>query len=610
MSLILMALSPALRFGFAGNNSVARLAAMALLGIGLLLGADPANRMLSSHAHAAGTAAPAARFEFAPVPEHVFVHGIAETVQLGIRQIDPANRWPAGDQTRSSGWTSRYPTRLVNAATGTAVPGFNYDSATGALQYGGTFEGNVVVRLERTDAPVASNDFRIRALSPTYVYGDNAAAAAAAHNWPARTCEPPMSFAACRKTFRGGTTDAAPLVVFVTPGSYTGDFWISSGRRFVYVLGDPVLWPTLSGDSIAISHYQLAQVRNFRLKSTRIIVGANRKDAPSTLVLSNLDQCCEVANNFNGIMTPNGLTVFPWTVRMWNITSSAMGSMWNTFHAMYLEGRPDSELEINNIRILGTRASSGIKTTMQNVAIRHSLFSVSDKPGDPSTGLLMLTPIDVPAPSRLVVYGNRFLLYRASTVTNDVGREGILAGAIFLRQRQPGMLGSDIPAYPDLSWTPPLTSQETMSSPGVGWPAGPETYVSDAFWAAVRAMPVTDRTNPLTFQHFVAFNVFTQLPGSLSVSALRDDGTHPIRAIYQFGPARALRTHPLWLERSVTFVAGNQYEGYAKGQQLYNLDSSVFVKEIAAGAKWPRTNDEEFPHVVELTGVPPSWFRL
>ena len=228
-------------------------------------------------------------------------------------------------------------------------------------------------------------------------------------------------------------------------------------------------------------------------------------------MLSNIDQCCETTNTLNGIMNPNGLTLFPWTIRMWNVTSSAMGSVWNTFHAMYLEGRPRSELEVNNIRILGTRASSGLKTTMQDVAIRHSLFSVSEKPGDPSTGLLMHTPIDVPAPSRLVVYGNQFLLYRASTVSNDVEREGILHGAIYLRQRQPGMMGSDIPAYPDLSWTPPVTSQETMSSPGEGWSAGPETFVSDAFWASVRAKPVTDRTNPLTFKHFVGFNEFRQL---------------------------------------------------------------------------------------------------
>jgi hypothetical protein len=31
------------------------------------------------------------------IPEHAFVAGLPETVQLGIWQLDPANPWPAGD---------------------------------------------------------------------------------------------------------------------------------------------------------------------------------------------------------------------------------------------------------------------------------------------------------------------------------------------------------------------------------------------------------------------------------------------------------------------------------------------------------------------------------
>jgi hypothetical protein len=579
-------------------------------GLSVVLGFCVAGTALLPKPAAAEVTVPVGRFAFAPVPEHVFVAGIAETVQLGIRQLDPLNRWRAGDQTGTSGWTSRYPTRLVNAATGAAVSGFTYNSATGALRYGGTFRGDVTVRLERTDAPIRSNDFRLRALAPTFVYGNNAASVNAQQGWQAQTCETPMSFADCRRAFTGGRADDDPLVVFVTPGSYTGDFWISSGRRFVYFLGDPANWPTLSGDSIAISSYELAHIRNFKLRSTRIGSGSNRKDSPSTLVLSNIDQCCETRNDFNGIRNPSGLTVFPWTIHMWNLTSSSMGSPWNTFHAMYLQGRPLAKLEVNNIRLLGTRACSGLKTTMQDVAIRHSLFSVSDDPDKLSIGLLMHTPIDVAAVSRLVVYGNTFLLYRASTVTNPVSREGIIHGAIHLRQRQAGMFGSDIPAYPNVSWSPPVTSQVTMSSPGEGWSAGPQTFVSDTFWASVRAKPVTDRTNALTFKHFVGFNDFKQLPGSLPVTVLRDDGTHPLEAIEAFGYSRALRTHPMWLERSVTFLAGNRCLGCAAGQRLYNLQDSVFVQEIEPGAKWPRTNAEEFPHTVELGGSLPTWFQL
>ena len=35
---------------------------------------------------------PGARFEFAEIPEHVFVRGRSELVQMGIWQIDPENR--------------------------------------------------------------------------------------------------------------------------------------------------------------------------------------------------------------------------------------------------------------------------------------------------------------------------------------------------------------------------------------------------------------------------------------------------------------------------------------------------------------------------------------
>jgi hypothetical protein len=94
------------------------------------------------------------------------------------------------------------------------------------------------------------------------------------------------------------------------------------------------------------------------------------------------------------------------------------------------------------------------------------------------------------------------------------------------------------------------------------------------------------------------------------VTVLRDDGTHPLEAIEAFGYSRALRTHPLWLERSVTFLAGNRCLGCASGQRLYNLQDSVFVQEIEPGAKWPRNNPEEFPHTVELAGSLPTWFQL
>ena len=62
----------------------------------------------------------AGRFEFARMPELVLIRGIAQIVQLGFYQLDPANPWPAGDVEGNAGWLSKHPTRLVDATTGAA----------------------------------------------------------------------------------------------------------------------------------------------------------------------------------------------------------------------------------------------------------------------------------------------------------------------------------------------------------------------------------------------------------------------------------------------------------------------------------------------------------
>ena len=175
----------------------------------------------------------------------------------------------------------------------------------------------------------------------------------------------------------------------------------------------------------------------------------------------------------------------------------------------------------------------------------------------------MHTPVDVPAVSRLVLYGNEFQVWRGPTAGVPPARQRVISGAgEYLRLRKGGVRGSDIPAYPDRSWSPPESTQATASSPGAGWAAGPETFVSDDFWKAVRRTAVTDPSNVLTFKHFLGFlNCFVELPGSLPITTLRDDGTHPAEPVAQFGPGRPLRTHPAWLERSVSFLDGNVYLG-------------------------------------------------
>jgi hypothetical protein len=140
------------------------------------------------------------------------------------------------------------------------VSGLEYDGRTGELRYAGDGARDLSVRLERTDAPIASNTFRIRVLTPTHVYGEGAATANREHRWGAKVCEPPMTFAACRKGFKGaGMGDASPLVVHFTPGSYEGDFFLGK-QRFVYVLGDPQNWPQLNRDSLDVSRFRAGVV--------------------------------------------------------------------------------------------------------------------------------------------------------------------------------------------------------------------------------------------------------------------------------------------------------------------------------------------------------------
>ena len=110
-----------------------------------------------------------------------------------------------------------------------------------------------------------------------------------------------------------------------------------------------------------------------------------------------------------------------------------MGNLGNTVHQFCIEGRPQSTFELNNVRILGTRGSSAIKATMQDVAVRHSLLSVSEKPGDVTGGLLMHTPIDVPAVSQLVVYARPLPAVPGAAGQEQAGPPRVVAGAVFLR---------------------------------------------------------------------------------------------------------------------------------------------------------------------------------
>jgi hypothetical protein len=94
------------------------------------------------------------------------------------------------------------------------------------------------------------------------------------------------------------------------------------------------------------------------------------------------------------------------------------------------------------------------------------------------------------------------------------------------------------------------------------------------------------------------------------VPILRDDGTYPATVTSQFAVRMdILRNHALWVERSTNFMFGNTYE-IPEGQQKYKLTENTPVRNIAPLSFWPRSEPDDFPRVVELTGELPPWFKL
>ena len=564
----------------------------------------------------------AERFEFTRIPELVLIRGIPQVVQLGFYQVDYKNPWPPGDVERASGWESKHPTRLVDAATGQPVVSniVNYAEGSGELSYNGTWSGDVMVRIRKVGSSIQSEPFRIRVLTPTVVWGDNAAAITLQKEWAARVCpSETMSFATCRQKFVGGSSDVAPLVVYITPGTYGGQDWYIGTRRFTYVLGDPGTRPTLMGDHLAGGRKEMFYVANLSMRDSHIAHSGALPGYPNTMIVRSVYQCCETRDR-NGIVNPNtGTGTNQWAVYWHASESKSMGGAGNTTHPAYVEGRPNSIFDVNNVRILGSRGSSGVKTTVNELNVRHSLVQVAESleeiangkcvhPGA-STGCLMHTPIDFPGFTAATIYANKFIVWRGPTEGVGPGRAGVLAGTIFIRHRA-NSFGSDTPNYPNTTWKPPVSTQGTKLLGFCNqWSPDASTYVADQFWKDVRSVPLASETNPCTFKHFISFNQFIQVPGSLSVYALRDDGTYPAKAAAQFDVYMIImRNHPNWAERSTSFLFGNTYENF---DRKYRTNFQPHIKSIDPLAFWPREGPDEYPRVVDDLGEElPPWFKL
>jgi hypothetical protein len=265
-----------------------------------------------------------------------------------------------------------------------------------------------------------------------------------------------------------------------------------------------------------------------------------------------------------------------------------MGGTGNTRHQFYLEGRPNTHVFMNNIRITGTRGCSAIKSTQFNNVIRNSYISTLLDPSRPDLGLRAAKLIDIASAGETVLFNNEFIGARTDA------RGGVASALVFMRARR-SLWGSDSPAYPDLSWE---NVQTSVNGGGYlapeGFTAGPETFVNRAFWDVVRSYNLGDPANPYSFKKFISYNTFRWLDeGERHSGAYRDDGTAPRTAAQQFSNAELWGTvTDNWAERSVGFFANNSYFGWTE-------------EDMSMPSRWFDSTESTSESLVTLVGPGP-----
>lgn len=503
------------------------------------------------------------KFAFSEIPEIVFVRGYPETEHMGIFHLDTLNRWTPGDLENETDWSPRIPTELVTVSG--SLSGVRYDAATGVLSYDGSGRGSetATVRLSAPVTNVQSEEFQVRVLEPTLAWGEGAN-----QRFPGIGHDSASTpWIDLQRLLTNDAPYNAPNVLLVTPGTYTGDFYIAGRKRNLYILGEPGHRPVFRGDSINLTNLETAYLKNLELWDTVVDGHAYLTDRRINVYVTKIyqhDSKREV-NGFGtpayegdsryGIVTPPG----EWRHWIWNFHGSQMGGTGNTTHQFYLEGRPNTYAIFNNVRITGSRGCSAIKSTRFNNFVRNSYISAVQDEQDPTLGLRSSILLDVVSAATNVVYNNTFV------GADSTAQGGVGTAMVFFRARR-DWWGADSPAYPDVSWSPATTS---LVGGGYlapyGYSAGPETFVSKAFWDSVGAQSATDPDNPYTFKKFLSYNTFRWLDeGENRRAAIRDDGTAPRAATAQFSKTEYWGTVPAnWSERSVTFTANNVFIGWA-----------------------------------------------
>jgi len=181
------------------------------------------------------------RFEFADIPEQVFVAGYTESEDMNLYCLDTGNLYPTGKLPWIDG-TVFVPSVLVDV-DGTLPTGVTWDRTTGKFTYDGSAIGPNEIVSVRFHEPVSnkySAYFEVKLLEPTI-------------EW---------SFADAGIPFETAVTDALAAntrtenVVLVKNGDYSGEALKVGGDAYlqsmenkgnIYLIGEPGSMPIISG---------------------------------------------------------------------------------------------------------------------------------------------------------------------------------------------------------------------------------------------------------------------------------------------------------------------------------------------------------------------------
>jgi hypothetical protein len=582
------------------------------------------------------------RFEFADIPEIVFLEGFAEDEEMGIFFLDPTNRTRPGDLSQlAGGRIQRHPVHgggnyaprsgIALVSVSGSASGVTYEASTGRIRYSGATQSDSRARwsVKFTGPGGKEASFDIRVMRPQVVYGTNASAVNTAKGWGAVVAATTAEISSA--LVEAGTEN----VVAILGGTYTDANWTgSTPREILYVLGEPYNRPhwiaTGSADSISANSCQIAYYKNLKGQNTSFTPTHTDAQVMSDFGIRYTVYNCEqvdwtagadaMANsNYGGAQT--AYCRGPYKFYCVNFFGRKGGGG-NLTHLMYIHGRPNSYLNVNNAKIYGGRSGSQIKTIMKhNFVLNSYLHTITVAAALPDGNFPSPSAADLTASNsrcqetlnihgfcHAVVYNDDFM------VAYNATQGGTQHGAIHVQWRGYEFIGGDEPMAPDHSFwhytrngTPlPLNllnscgyGTETISSerwPVGGTPAYPalptapelgtwantgNTYMDPDFWDEIRAWggatdvdaALADPTNPYTYKRYVSHCRFTWLQQGTENRKpwIKDDGW-TAGGQYSTTQNHVGVLHPTtenWTHRSATFSLNNQFSGWTDADSTY-----------------------------------------